>query len=278
MGKMLTENLKPLTVADVFAALDDLAPTELAAKWDNPGLLVGDMASEVRGVMFALDLSRGVIEQAKAAACNLIVTHHPFIFQPQPHIIAGTYEGDLVVALVKNDMACIACHTNWDNAAGGINWVLAEALGLQNVAPLLDPADGAEILLPAGEFARDLSADELLQTVAGALGLPCVRAAGLAADKQYRKIAVCGGAAMDFWRDAYACGCDALVSADPKHHEGLQAAHAGFAVIDGTHFATEVIGIRRLGKMLGDALPDLLICTAAEQDSWQFYGAGGGKL
>lgn len=267
-----------MTVAEVFAALDKLAPTELAAPWDNPGLLVGDMAREVSGVMFALDLARGVVEQAEKAGCNLIVTHHPFIFTPQPHIIAGTYEGDLSMELIRREMACIACHTNWDNAAGGINWVLAEALGLENVAPLLDPADGAEILLLAGEFARALTAEEMLAQVAGALGLPCVRAAGLSAEKRYKKLAVVGGAAMDFWRDARAMGCDALLSADPKHHEGLQAAHTGFAVIDGTHFATEVIGIHRLARRLGDEVPGLKICIAKEQDSWQFYDKRGGAL
>lgn len=264
-----------MRVADIYTLLDELAPFDTAAPWDNPGLLVGDMEREVSGVMVALDLSRAVIEQARVAGGNLIVTHHPFIFQPQPHIISGSYEGDLVMSLVKNDMAVIACHTNWDNAAGGINYVLAEMLGLQNVTPLLDPAEGAEILLLAGEFEQELTAEEMLKRVAEALDLPVVRAAGLSDKRKYRRLAVCGGSAMDFWRDAYACGCDALLSADPKHHEGLQAAHAGFAVLDGTHFATEVAGIRALAGLLEKRLPGLKISRADEQDSWQFYARGG---
>lgn len=267
-----------MRVADVLELLEGMAPMKLAAKWDNPGLLVGDLQQETSGVMFALDLSMGVIEQARAAGCNLIVTHHPFIFTPQPHIIAGTYEGDLAMALIQNGMSCAAFHTNFDNAQGGINYVLAEYLGLQNVRPLLDPADGAEILLLAGDLECALAADELLARVAGALGLPCVRAAGLSAGKKYKTLAVCGGAAMDLWRDARAMGCDAMVSADPKHHEGLQAAHAGFAVIDGTHFATEVKGIRRLGEMLKLFLPGINVRLADEQDSWRFYAAGGKRL
>ncbi len=267
-----------MRIEDVFAVLDKLAPFDTAAPWDNPGLLLGDMQAEVSGVMVALDLSVGVIEQAQAAGCNLILTHHPFIFTPQPHIIAGTYEGDLVLRLAKSGISCIACHTNWDNAPAGINYVLAAALGLKNVTPLLNPADGAEILLLAGEFDQPLAAAELVALTAGALGLPVVRAAGLLPHKRYKKLAVCGGAAMDFWRDAAAMGCDALLSADPKHHEGLQAAHSGFAVIDGTHFATEVIGIRQLGNRLAEALPGLKVSFAAEQDSWCFYNAAGGQM
>lgn len=260
-----------MKIADIYAILDEIAPFDLAAQWDNSGLLLGDMQAEVSGVMLALDLSRGVIEQAVAAKCNLIVTHHPFIFQPQPHIIAGTYEGDMAISLIKHDIAVIACHTNWDNATGGVNYALAERIGLQQVRPLLDPKDGAEILLLAGEFEQALSAAELVARIAEALDIPTVRAAGLSGDKQYRRLAVCGGAAMDFWRDAYAMGCDALLSADPKHHEGLQAAHADFAVLDGTHFATERIGIKKLGEVLGKRLGGLKICVADEQDSWQFY-------
>lgn len=264
-----------MRVADIYNELDKIAPFALAAPWDNPGLLLGDMQGEISGVMLALDLSVGVIEQAKASGCNLIVTHHPFIFQPQPHIIAGTYEGDMAISLIQNGMAVIACHTDWDNAEGGINYALAEVLGLQNVQPLLDSNDGAEILLLAGEFDRPLSAAELTARVARSLGIPTVRAAGLSQEKQYHRLAVCGGAAMDFWRDAYAMGCDALLSADPKHHEGLQAAHSGFAVLDGTHFATERIGVAALARRLRESFSALKIRLAEETDSWQFYNFDG---
>ena len=262
-----------MKIGDIFDALAGLAPIDLAAPWDNPGLLLGDMQAECSGVMVALDLSASVIEQAQKAGCNLILTHHPFIFTPQPHILAGSYEGDMALALARAGMNAIACHTNWDNAPGGINYALAEALDLRNITPWLSPDEGAEILLLTGELAEPLSAAELCRTAARALGLPVIRAAGLDPEKQYRKLAVCGGAGMDLWRAAAAAGCDALLSADGKHHEGLQAAHAGFAVLDGTHFATEVIGIRRLGRLLAERLPGLAVCYAEEADSWQYYEA-----
>lgn len=268
-----------MKIAEIYRTLTELAPLEWAVSWDNPGLLLGDMAAECAGVMVALDLSLPVIEQAKAAGCGLILTHHPFIFEAQKRVLAGSYEGDLILALSRANIAAAAWHTNWDNAPQGINWALAEAVGLQNIAPLLEPGvDGAEILLLAGDLAKPLAAAELCQIVAAALGLPVVRAAGLAAGRTYRRLAVCGGAGMDFWPAALAHGCDALLSADPKHHEGLQAAHCGFAVIDGTHFATEVIGIHRLGNLLRPQLPGLAVHIADEADSWQFYGADGGRL
>lgn len=260
------------TVKDIMAALELLAPLQLAAAWDNPGLLLGNPETECRRVMMALDLTRPVLEQAIVRECQLILTHHPFIFTGQKQVLAGTYEGDLIMALAASGMAAAAAHTNWDNAQGGINWALAEELGLQNIAPILDPNyNAAEILLLAGDLPQPLAAAELLDFICQKLAMPTVRAAGLQTKKTYRRLAVVGGAGMDFWQQAQAAGADALLSADGKHHIGLQAAHNGFAVIDGTHFATEIIGVRRLGAKLAAALPDLEVVLAEVNDDWQFY-------
>lgn len=266
-------------ISEVLAAVEALAPRNLAADWDNPGLLAGDPRGGCEGVLVALDLSRAVVAQAAAANCRLILTHHPFIFSAQKQVLAGTYEGDLILALAKAEIAAAAAHTNWDNAAGGINYVLAEALGLRELEAVCDPSrDDGEILLLAGLLPQAVSAGELPELVRRRLGLAVVRAAGLRPDKAYRRLAVVGGAGLDFWPEAQAAGCDALISADGKHHIGLQAAHSGFAVIDATHFATEVIGIRRLGERLRESLPGLRVCFAEEEDAWAFYGAGGQKL
>ncbi len=258
-------------VADIVAAVERLAPRKLAAVWDNPGLLVGEPETECSRVMVALDVTMSVLEQAAASGCQMVVSHHPFIFQAQKNVVAGRYESDLIYWLVRHNMAALAAHTNWDNAPGGINYVLCEALGLENVQVLLRPEDGAEILLLAGVLPEAVDGSELPGLVKERLGLPAVRAAGVSAAKKYRKIAVCGGAGMEFWQQAAEFGCDAFVSADGRHHEGLQAAHSGFAVIDGTHFATEVIGIRRLGEKLAELLPEVEVVFAETADDWQIF-------
>lgn len=263
-----------LKVKDIVQSVERLAPPQLAAAWDNPGLLLGNREAECRRVMVALDLSQAVLAQAAAQDCQLILTHHPFIFSGQKQVLAGSYEGDLIMALARAGIAALAAHTNWDNALGGINRALAEALDLQNIAPLAEPP-AAEILLLAGDLPQPLPAQDLLALVAHRLRLPVVRAAGLQVDKLYRRLAVVGGAGMDFWPQAQAAGCDALLSADGKHHIGLQAAHNGFAVIDGTHFATEVIGIERLGQKLAAALPELTVLQAEVDDAWAFYAQNG---
>lgn len=266
-------------IAEVIGEAAKLAPPGLAAPWDNPGLLLGDVQKPCSAVLVALDLSLAVVAQAQELGCQLILTHHPFIFAAQKQVLAGTYEGDLVLALARAGIGAFAAHTNWDNANGGINYALAEALGLQEPTPILDPNSGAgEILLLAGDLPRAAQGAELLELVRNSLGLPLVRAAGLEPDKMYQRLAVVGGAGMDFWQEARAAGCDALVSAEGKHHQGVQAVQAGFCLVDATHFATEIMGIRRLGQLLGKELPDLQIFYAREQDSWAFYGRHGERL
>ena len=260
-----------MKVKEIIGVLAEIAPLDLAAPWDNPGLLLGDPCAECESVTVALDLSAAVIRQAEEAGSGLILTHHPFIFKAQQHILAGTYEGDAAIALSRAGIAAAAWHTNWDNAPQGINRVLAEAVGLTDIRPLAEPGRGDDILLLGGDFPRALSAAELCQIVAQALGLGVIKAAGLDDGKRYRRLAVCGGAGMDFWPRARELGADAMLSSDPKHHEGLQAAAAGFALLDGTHFATEVIGIRSLAHRLAEKCPQLRVLIAEEEDSWKYY-------
>ena len=268
-----------MKIKDIVQAVERLAPPSLAAPWDNPGLLLGDPEAECVRVMMALDLTWPVLETAADIDCQLILTHHPFIFTGQKQVLAGSYEGDMIMALAQRKIAVMAAHTNWDNAEDGINWTLAKTLELQNVAPILDPNyTASEILLLAGDLPKPLAAAELLEHLRSCLYLPALRAAGLKPDKMYQRLAVGGGAGMDLWPQAQAAGCDALLSADGKHHIGLQAAHSGFAVIDGTHFATEVIGIRWLAVRLTEVLPELHVLNIEEQDPWAFYGQAGRKM
>ena len=187
-----------MKIIDIVQAVERLAPPSLAAPWDNPGLLLGDPEAECVRVMMALDLTWPVLETAADIDCQLIITHHPFIFTGQKQVLAGSYEGDMIMALAQRKIAVMAAHTNWDNAEDGINWTLAKTLELQNVAPILDPNyTASEILLLAGDLPKPLAAAELLEHLRSCLYLPALRAAGLKPDKMYQRLAVVGGAGMD---------------------------------------------------------------------------------
>ncbi|MCW2278661.1 Nif3-like dinuclear metal center hexameric protein [Heliophilum fasciatum] len=131
--------------AQIIQWIEQLAPKRLAEDWDAIGLQVGSPAAAIDGVYVALDLDQQVIDGALAAGCQLIVTHHPFLFKPLKALRWDQPQGALIRTLVAEQLQVYAAHTNLDSATGGVNDVLAETLGLQEVRPLAD--DRAEELM-----------------------------------------------------------------------------------------------------------------------------------
>ena len=115
-----------VTVQQILGLLQTLAPSELACSWDNVGLLV-DAGVPVSRVLTTLDITAAVVQEAVENDCQLIVSHHPVIFDPLKHISAG----DVPALLIKNNISAICMHTNLDAAPGGVNDTLADLLGMQ---------------------------------------------------------------------------------------------------------------------------------------------------
>ncbi len=123
-------------ISDIVGILNVLAPFGLAEEWDNAGLQVGDPAASAGKIMVSLDAGRSAIEAAIGAGCRLLVTHHPFIFRALKKISIADPQGRLIALALKNDLAIIAMHTNFDIADGGVNDLLAGRLGLTGCEPL----------------------------------------------------------------------------------------------------------------------------------------------
>ena len=115
-----------VTIQQILGLLQTLAPQELACSWDNVGLLV-DAGVPVSRVLTTLDITAAVVQEAVENDCQLIVSHHPVIFDPLKHISAG----DVPALLIKNNISAICMHTNLDAAPGGVNDTLADLLGMQ---------------------------------------------------------------------------------------------------------------------------------------------------
>ncbi len=129
-----------LTVADLTAVLQMIAPLSLAADWDNVGLLLGDPAAPVERVMTCLTVTPESVAEAIEARAHLIVSHHPVLFCPVKKLTTATAEGRMLLNLVQAGVAVYSPHTAFDNCAGGINDLLAQRLGLTDVGPLRSAA------------------------------------------------------------------------------------------------------------------------------------------
>ncbi|WP_304507799.1 Nif3-like dinuclear metal center hexameric protein [Anaerotignum sp.] len=123
-----------VTVKDIVAFMEGVAPHDLAESWDNTGLAIGDPHQEVKKVLIALDAIDSVIDEAIEIGADLILTHHPMLlFKKINSITKSDALGKRIYKLIENKVAALSAHTNLDVAKGGTNDVLAKMIGLTNV-------------------------------------------------------------------------------------------------------------------------------------------------
>lgn len=134
-------------VRDVCAAIERFAPADLAFDWDRIGLKVGHPDWPVRHVVVALTVTPSVIELAVQSGAEMIVSHHPVIWEPLADLRADNVRASSALELAGRRIACASAHTNLDIVAGGVNDVLADMLGLVNRRPLLPVPQNRQVKL-----------------------------------------------------------------------------------------------------------------------------------
>lgn len=156
----------------IITALEELAPLKLAESWDNVGLLLGSVDKPVKRIMTCLTITRDVVAEAIREKADLIVSHHPMMFKPVQRIISSTEEGNLLLQLATHQIAVYSPHTAYDNATGGINEQLAQALELVNLKPLIPhkPESSYKIVVFVPEKDLDAVSQAAFNAGAGHIG------------------------------------------------------------------------------------------------------------
>ncbi len=146
-----------MLLRDFISMVHQLAPPDLAADWDNPGLQAGSPDQEVKRVGLALDATPETVAEALNARCDVLLTHHPLIFKPLKNINFTTGAGALIKAAAAGGLSIVAAHTNWDSASQGVARALADFLELTDRTPL-EPAAREfyklVVFVPAGYESR----------------------------------------------------------------------------------------------------------------------------
>jgi dinuclear metal center YbgI/SA1388 family protein len=246
-------------VAEIAAFLDSFAPTDLAESWDNVGLLLGDEAADVAGVMTCLTLTPDVAAEAIRERASLIVTHHPILFRPIKRLTSETTEGATLLALVRAGVAVHSPHTAFDGAAQGINARLCTRLGLEDVKamrPLATPeaSSGGTITqaVGAGRFGvlrKPVDFEQFAGRVKKALGLSSLDA--VPSTGHVSKVGVACGSAAEFLPDALAAGCDVLVTGEARFHAAVEARTRGIGLVLVGHYASERFAVEELAAVIG---------------------------
>ncbi|MBU4485234.1 Nif3-like dinuclear metal center hexameric protein [bacterium] len=246
-----------MKVKDIYKIVDKFAPFDLAEEWDNVGLLLGSMDNEVKGVLLTLDVTLDVIKEAKNKNANLIIAHHPFLFEPLRKIDTSTFVGKMIKDAMENGINIIAAHTNLDGTKDGLNDYLAKAYRMINLKPLQKSLKYPSVGVGrVGEVKGEIYLKDLIKHVKKVNNVNEVGVVG-DLEQKVKKIAVCSGSGGGLFKEVKASGADCYITGELKHSMGLEAQSMGMALIDVSHYASEIFCIEILERVLTKALKPL---------------------
>ena len=210
-----------------------------------------------------MDLTDETLEEAKNLGVDLIITHHPIIFKAQKNFL----KGDVAYELALSGISAISAHTCFDCAAGGVNDVLCEILDIKNAVGV----ESDDCKLPMARIGEIEETDliDFAEKVSEKLNTVC---RVVDTDRKIKKVAVCGGAGMDFLDDVIKCGADVYVTGDCSHHGFLDAAQKGIGLIAAGHFETENPAMLRLMDVIADKFPETQMYLLNQSNPVKFIG------
>jgi dinuclear metal center YbgI/SA1388 family protein len=227
------------TIGEVCDVLESFAPLTLQESYDNAGLILGNKSQKLTGILIALDVSLNVLDEAIEQDCNLIVTHHPFIFKGLKTINGKNHTENCLIKAIRNDLAIYAGHTNVDAVRGGVNERMCEKLGLQDTS-ILVPISGNACdcgLGMIGSLPNSMTEQDFLQLVKKTFQCEHVRFSTIR-DKEIKRVALCGGSGSSFLEIALERGADVYLTGEAKYHEFFTHADE-ILLIDAGHYETE---------------------------------------
>lgn len=252
----MEKGVDSVKISDIYNYLDSLYPFSTQEKWDNSGLLVENKSGEADTVILSLDITDSVISEAACKWADLIISHHPVIFEPLRRIAFSSP----VYKLIESDIAAICAHTNLDIADGGTNGVILEKLrnrfGITDDAEPFEELGNGRSLGWIVTLPESISAETLAVGLKEIFGCEYVRMSG---EKQWkvRKIAFCSGSGGSMLDLALEKGCCAFITGDVKHDVWIDANNREFCLFDCGHFHTENLVLRELRRVLEEKFPQL---------------------
>lgn len=250
-----------MTLKNILVQLEMYVPKDLAQPWDNVGILIGDPNRHINKILIALDAGPLAIDFAIKEGFDMILTHHPLIFRPISQVTDPN-----ILRMIEAKIALISMHTNFDAALGGVNYALANAIGL-DIRDTLGDTQKKELGLLC-ELASPLSIEELALVVKEKLDAPKVKiwSAFASVKNEVSRVAICGGSGSSVLHLAEE-KADIFITGDMNYHSFLSSR---IPVIDAGHFYTEYPALSKLQELLMHTGIESFILPA-EMHEWPNY-------
>ncbi|MGT2907155.1 Nif3-like dinuclear metal center hexameric protein [Streptococcus dentiloxodontae] len=246
-----------MKASELIARYEAFCPQELSMEGDISGLQIGSPNQEVETVMVTLDVRENTVAEAIKEGVDLIITKHAPIFRPLKDLTASP-QTDILLDLVKHNIAVYVSHTNIDVLEGGLNDWFCELLEIKDTEYLTATADGQGIGR-VGQVEKQRLEDLALK-VKSAFALDAVRLVRYDKDNPLvSRVAICGGSGQSFYKDALSKGAQVLITGDIYYHTGQEMLTNGLLAIDPGHHI-EVLFIEKIAEQ---------IRIWAKEENWQ---------
>lgn len=255
---------------EIINVLQKQAPEHYACDWDNVGLLVGDSQKEIDKIYIALDATEETIEEAAALGADMLLTHHPMIFKGLKKVNTEDFIGRRVMSLIRSDISYYAMHTNFD--VKGMAELAAQRMKFKDCEVLevtCEDEEGLQGIGKIGMLPEAMNLRTCAEQVKEAFHVEQVKVFGdLGA--AVTKAAICPGSGKSVISEALKAGVQVLITGDIDHHEGIDAAAQGMAVIDAGHYGIEKIFIPYMKQYLEENTKGLTILEQPEKQPFVY--------
>ena len=244
-----------MKVKDIIEVIEEFAPLSLQEGWDNSGLCIGSPEDPVTSVLFGLDCTPELVDEAVACGADMIVTHHPLIFSGLKKISSDNKVGEAVIKAIKAGISIYAAHTSADKVIAGVSGAMAARLGLENVRILDEDGDGTGLGV-VGDLPRPLTADEAVALVKERFGLEVMKTSR-PLEGMISRVAMCGGSGGSLIGAAMKSGAQLYISGDISYHNFFTA--DGFMIMDIGHYESEIEIVDILFSLIKKKFPTFAV-------------------
>lgn len=225
----------------LMSLLERIAPPDLAEEWDHSGIQIYSGNEQIERVLVCLDVTDQVIREAKEKKVDLIVSHHPFIFDGVYSLDVTDPMGKKIHDVIQSSISVYSAHMTYDKSNNGNTVQMAKRLGLRGF-PLPGKASGEDqdFSVLVADLDEPVALNQLMETVQSGLMLqPGEIRLVRSGDGPIVKIGLCAGSGGDYLRQIIDEDCQVFITGDVKYHLAMEAKDAGISLIDPGHFGTE---------------------------------------
>ena len=244
-----------MKVKDIIEVIEEFAPLSLQEGWDNSGLCIGSPEDPVTSVLFGLDCTPELVDEAASCGADMIVTHHPLIFSGLKKISSDNKVGEAVIKAIKAGISIYAAHTSADKVIAGVSGAMAARLGLENVRILDEDGDGTGLGV-VGDLPRPLTSDEAVAFVKERFGLEMMKTSR-PLEGMISRVAMCGGSGGSLIGAAMKSGAQLYISGDISYHNFFTA--DGFMIMDIGHYESEIEIVDILFSLIKKKFPTFAV-------------------